>query len=77
MPEVDFEIKNHLWKKKKHGGTGNDTQKYLERFSDRVTVFTDRPKDPETGWTGAAVCIPGNKVNIKKRSINQSINFNF
>lgn len=46
---------------------GNVAQKYLERCSDRVAIFTDGPKDPGTGRTGVAVCTPENKVNIQKR----------
>lgn len=36
----------------------------MEKYSDKMIIFT---KDPETGRTGAAVYIPWNKVSIKTR----------
>lgn len=69
IPSVDFKIQQQLREKAQQGSAGTIVQNYIDQhFADKVLVFTDGSKDPETGRTGAAVFIPQYEVAIKKRT---------
>ena len=72
MPSIDVNIENEMKIKSKLLSVGRVAEMYIEQhFGDKLLVYTDGSKDPESGRTGAAVFIPKYKVAIKKRTRNQ------
>lgn len=68
-PLVDLNIQQQIKKECKQTNTGRIAERYIEQYyTDKLIVFTDGSKDPETGRTGAAMYIPANKIGIKKRT---------
>ena len=62
-------IQEQLKKNNKQVPAGRVAESYLEQhFSDKILIFTDGSKDPDTGRTGAAVFIPHYKIHIKERT---------
>ncbi len=43
-------------------------QNYLDLYRDKLFIFTDEPKKPETGRTGAAFFISNYNISVKKRA---------
>lgn len=69
MPKVDLDIARQSKKSKEYGGLSNMVQHYLStRYYDRVQVYTDGSKDPDTGRTGAAVYVPDADASLKQRT---------
>lgn len=51
-PSVDYNIQHKLKKKSEQSVTGIIVQEYIERnYANRVVIFTDGSKEPETGRT--------------------------
>lgn len=59
MAEVDFGLKEEMKVRKRDVSVPYLIERYLEsKYKDRMRIFTDGSKDPESGKTGTAVCIP-------------------
>ncbi len=43
-------------------------QNYMDLYQDKIFIFTDGSKQPETGRTGAAFFISHNEIAVKKRA---------
>lgn len=65
---VDLNMQQKLRKESEQRSAGNIVHHYIEQhFADKLMIFIDDLKDPETGHTGATVSIPQYDVAIKKR----------
>ncbi len=67
MPVVDTQLYEGKHNKERSILTHIEVQQYIEQtYYSTVKIYTDGSKDPESGFTAAAVYIPQFKVNISK-----------
>ncbi len=72
MPVVDTQLYEEKHNKERSILTHIEVQQYIEQtYYSTVKIYTDGSKDPESGFTAAAVYIPQFKVKMSKRISDQ------